>query len=57
MLSYDLGSTMMSGNGNDYNDGYYQLVDNFANGQVTAEELLTTIDRKIQMMLAKIRFS
>ncbi len=51
VLSYDLGSTMMSGNGNDYNDGYYQLVDNFANGQVTAEELLTTIDRKIQMML------
>ena len=29
---------------------YYQLVDNIANDQATVEELLTAIDKKVQMM-------
>ena len=45
-LSYDFVSAMVT----DANSNYFEIVDGYARGTVPAEELLTTIDRKVQMM-------
>jgi len=48
--TFNLASAMRQSEGTEGGD-YYSLVDGYANGLVTAEELLTTIDRKVQVML------
>ena len=47
-LNYDFTSSLV---GNDEGEGgYYDLSDNYSRGTLSAEELLSTIDKKVQMM-------
>ena len=47
VLSYDFTSSMVSSDGS---VAYYELADAYAAGQSSAEELLSMIDKKVQMM-------
>ena len=49
VLSYDFVTELISKEQGG-ETGYYELVDAYAQGQTTAEDLLTAIDRKVQMM-------
>jgi len=47
VLSYDFSSGMVSADGS---GDFYDLSANYASGSMSAEELLSTIDKKVQMM-------
>ena len=48
VMTYDISSSMISTSENE--TGYYELADNFAGGTVSAEDMLSFIDKKVQMM-------
>ncbi len=47
LLSYDFAAGMVSEDGT---SGYWEMVEAFSQGQITAENLLSGIDKKVQMM-------
>ena len=48
-LSYDFTANMVS-DGQEGAGGFYDLVEAFARGEISADELLSQIDKKVQMM-------